>query len=319
MLRKAVAGAALLVFFSFASAQEFPARPLRLVVPFPPGGGTDLVARNISRDLAEALGQPVVVDNRPGAGGLVAWGEVAKAAPDGYTTVMIANNLRLYPLMGSKLAFDPERDLVPVAALASVPMVLVGTKKAPPGDLRALIDAAKAAPGSINYGTPGYGSPHHLAAALFATETGIALTHVPYKGTAPLLNDLLANQLEIAFLGLSSAIPHIKSGRLRAYGVAAPKRSAVAPDVATIAENGGPAFDASYWYALAVPRGTPGAIVERLSAEVLRLLARPAMRETFLKQGFEPMPAGVEDTARMLAGEVTKWKRAIVEANVRLE
>lgn len=319
MLGKAIAAVALFVLCSFALAQEFPSKALRLVVPFPPGGGTDVVARNISRELAEALGQPIVVENRPGHGGLVAWGEVAKAAPDGYTMVMIANNLRLYPLMGSKLNFDAEHDLVPVAAIASVPMVLVGTPKAPPGDVRALIAQAKASPGSINYGTPGYGSPHHLATALFATETGIVLTHVPYKGTAPVLSDLLANQLEIAFLGLSSAIPHIKSGKLRAYGVAALKRSAIAPDMPTIAENGGPKFDASYWYAIAVPKGTPGAIVDRLSAEVLRLLAPPAMHETFLKQGFEAMPAGPAEVSKMLADEVTKWKRPIVEANVRVE
>jgi tripartite-type tricarboxylate transporter receptor subunit TctC len=319
MLRKAVALIALSALCSFALAQEFPSKPLRLVVPFPPGGGTDLVARNISRDLAEVLGQPVVVENRPGAGGLVAWGEVAKAAPDGYTMVMIANNLRLYPLMGTKLSFDPERDLVPVAAIASVPMLLVGTRKAPPGDLQALINQAKAAPGSINFGTPGYGSPHHLATAFFTTETGIGLTHVPYKGTAPLLNDLLANQVEIAFLGLSSAMPHVKSGRLRAYGLAALKRSAIAPDMPTIAENGGPSFDASYWYAIAVPKGTPPAIVERLGSEVLRLLSRPAMHETFLKQGFEPMPAGGADTGRMLTDEVSKWKRPIADGQVKVE
>jgi tripartite-type tricarboxylate transporter receptor subunit TctC len=319
MLRKAVALIALSALCSFALAQEFPSKPLRLVVPFPPGGGTDLVARNISRDLAEVLGQPVVVENRPGAGGLVAWGEVAKAAPDGYTMVMIANNLRLYPLMGTKLSFDPERDLVPVAAIASVPMLLVGTRKAPPGDLQALINQAKAAPGSINFGTPGYGSPHHLATAFFTTETGIGRTHVPYKGTAPLLNDLLANQVEIAFLGLSSAMPHVKSGRLRAYGLAALKRSAIAPDMPTIAENGGPSFDASYWYAIAVPKGTPPAIVERLGSEVLRLLSRPAMHETFLKQGFEPMPAGGADTGRMLTDEVSKWKRPIADGQVKVE
>ena len=302
-----------------ALAQSWPQKPVRLVVSGVAGGSLDIPARAVAEKLRDKLGQPVIVENRPAVGGTVAVGEVAKAAPDGYTMVMIANNLRLYPLMGAKLNFDPERDLVPVAAIASVPMLLVGTRKAPPGDVRALIAQAKAAPGSINYGTPGYGSPHHLATALFTTETGIALTHVPYKGTAPVLNDLLANQLEIAFLGLSSAIPHIKSGKLRAYGVAALKRSAIAPDMPTIAENGGPKFDASYWYAIAVPKGTPSAIVERLSAEVLRLLARPAMHETFLKQGFEPMPGGAAEAAKLLSDEVTKWKRPIADANVRVE
>ncbi|HEY5899066.1 MAG TPA: tripartite tricarboxylate transporter substrate-binding protein [Burkholderiales bacterium] len=319
MLRRIVFLAAACTLSAIAFAQPYPAKPLHLVVPFPPGGGTDLVARNISRDLAAALGQPVIVENRPGGGGLVAWTETAKAVADGYTMVMIANNLRLYPLMGSKLNFDPDRDLVPVAAIASVPMVLVGSHKAPAGDLRALLAAARSAPGTINYATPGYGSPHHLATALFATETHVALTHVPYKGTAPVLNDLLADQVEIAFLGLSAAIPHIKSGKLRPYGVAALKRSAIAPDMPTIGENGGPVFDASYWYAIAVPAGTPGAVVERLSAEVLKVLARPATQEAFLKQGFEPMPAGAAEAAKLLADEVTKWKRPILEAKVRVE
>lgn len=304
---------------SLAQGQEFPAKPLRLVVPFPPGGGTDLVARNISKGLADALGQPVAVENRPGAGGLVAWGETARAAPDGHTMVVIANNLHLYTLMRAKLPFDPETDLIPVAAVASVPMLLVGSSKAPPGDLKALIAAAKAAPGTINYGTPGNGSPHHLATALFATETGTRFTHVPYKGTAPVVNDLLAGQVEIAFLGLSSALPHVKSGKLRPYGVAALKRSAVAPEMPTLAENGGPSFDASYWYAVAVPKGTPPAIVERLGTEILKVVANPAVRETLLKQGFEPMPASAAEAAKLLAGEVTKWRRPIAEAGVKLE
>ena len=153
---------------------------------------------------------------------------------------LLVKNLRLYSLMHATLAFDPVTDLVPVAATASVPMLLVGSSKAPPGDLKALLAQAKAAPGSINYGTPGNGSPHHLATALFAMETGTRFTHVPYKGTAPVVNDLLASQVEIAFLGLSSALPHVKSGRLRAYGVAAPRRSGVTPDMPTLAENGAP-------------------------------------------------------------------------------
>ena len=319
MLRKMIAMLAFGCAVAAAHAQDYPSRPLRFVVPFPPGGGTDLVARSISRGMSEAFGQPVTVENRPGAGGLVAWGEVAKAAPDGHTIVIIANNLRVYSLMRASLPFDPATDLVPVAAVASVPMLLVGSSKAPPGDLKALLGQAKAAPGSINYGTPGNGSPHHLATALFETETGTRYTHVPYKGTAPLVNDLLGGQVEIAFLGLSSALPHVKSGKLRAYGVAAPKRSAVAPEMPTLAENGGPAFDASYWYAVAVPKGTPPAIIERLSTEILKIVGVAATRDAFLKQGFEPMPAGAAETAKLLAGEVAKWARPIADANVRLE
>ena len=223
MLRKMIAMLAFGCAVAAAHAQDYPSRPLRFVVPFPPGGGTDLVARSISRGMSEAFGQPVTVENRPGAGGLVAWGEVAKAAPDGHTIVIIANNLRVYSLMRASLPFDPATDLVPVAAVASVPMLLVGSSKAPPGDLKALLGQAKAAPGSINYGTPGNGSPHHLATALFETETGTRYTHVPYKGTAPLVNDLLGGQVEIAFLGLSSALPHVKSASCAP--TASPRRS----------------------------------------------------------------------------------------------
>ena len=302
-----------------ATAQDYPNRALRLVVPFPPGGGTDLVARNVSQRLSEGLGQPVLVENRPGGGGLVAWTETSKAAPDGYTLVVIANNLRLYALMPTKLGFDPNTDLVPVATIASVPMLLVGSGKSTAADVRALLTAAKAAPGRVNYGTPGNGSPHHLAMALFAAETGTSWTHVPYKGTAPLTNDLLAEQVEVAFLGLSSALPHVKSGRLKAYGVAAPKRSGVAPDMATLAENGGPAFDASYWYAIAVPKGTPRPAMERLNAELVKSLNTPAMRDTFIRQGFEPMPSTLEGASKALADEVAKWSAPIAQGGVRFE
>ncbi len=302
-----------------ALAQDYPNRGLRLVVPFPPGGGTDLVARNVSQRLSEGLGQPVLVENRPGGGGLVAWTETAKAMPDGYTLVVIANNLRLYGLMPTKLGFDPNTDLVPVATIASVPMLLVGSGKSTATDVRGLVAAARAAPARIHYGTPGNGSPHHLAMALFASETATSWTHVPYKGTAPLTNDLLAEQVEVAFLGLSSALPHVKSGRLKAYGVAAPKRSGVAPDMATLAENGGPSFDASYWYAIAVPRGTPRAAMDRLNAELVKALNTPALRDTFMRQGFEPMPSTAEGAAKMLADEIGKWSGPIAQGGVRFE
>lgn len=317
LLKLVVSAAALLSVA--VQAEDYPTRPLKLVVPFPPGGGTDLVARNISQHLRDALGQPVVVENRPGAGGLVAWTEVSKAVPDGYTLVVIANNLRLYKLMQVKLNFDPDSDLVPVATVASVPMMLIGSRKSPAADLKELIAIAKASPGKLNYGTPGNASPHHLATALFSAETGTRFTHVAYKGTAPLMNDLLAEQIEIAFLGLSSALPHVRSGRLRAYGVASLHRSDVAPEVPTLAENGGPAFDASYWYAIAVPKGTQRPIIERLNTELVRALEMPSVRAGLIKQGFEPMPSTPEQAARKLADEIGKWSRPIAEHGIRSE
>jgi tripartite-type tricarboxylate transporter receptor subunit TctC len=300
-----------------AQAQEFPSKPIRLVVPFPPGGGTDGAARTLSQRLAEFLGQPIVIENRPGDGGLVAWGEVARATPDGHTLVVIANNLRLYPVMQITTSFDVDRDLIPVATFASVPMVLVGSAKAPRGDVKALAANAQSAPGKLNAGTVGNGSPHHLALARFAAEIGATFTYIPYKGTAPLVNELLGAQLDIAFVPLSVALPHLRSGRLHSYGVALAKRSGLAPDLATLAENNGPSFDASYWYAIAAPRGTPENVVARLNRDIGRTLELAPVRETLARQGFEPMPASVEQSAKYLADEITKWSGPIKAYGIR--
>ena len=300
-------------------AQDFHAKPIRLVIQFPPGGGADGAARALSPRLSEYLGQPVVIENRPGGGGLVAWGEVSRAAPDGYTLVVIANNLRLYPVMQIATNFDPDRDLVPVSTIVSIPMVLVGSSKAPPGGVRELAADAKSAAGKMNSGTVGNGSPHHLASARFAAEIGASFTHVPYKGTGLLVNDLLGGQIEIAFIPLSVALPHLRSGRLRSYGLAVPQRSALAPDLPTLAENGGPAFDASYWFAIAAPRGTPEAVVRRLNRDIVRTLELALIRETLSRQGFEPMPASIEQSAKYLADEIAKWSGPIKTYGIRAD
>jgi len=302
--RAAVAIALLCCAAGPALAQDFPSRPIRLVVPFPPGGGTDGATRTISARLAELLGQPIVVENRPGGGGLVAWSEVSRATPDGHTLVVIANNLRLYPVMQVATSFDPDRDLVPVATLASVPMVLAGGSKAPRSSVREFAAAAKSAPGKINSGTVGNGSPHHLASARFAAEIGATFTHVPYKGTAPLVNDLLGGQIDIAFIPLSVALR---------------RRSDLAPDLATLAESGGPAFDASYWYAIAAPRGTPDAVMRRLNRDIVRTLEMPAVRENLSRQGMEPMPGTPEQSATHLADEIAKWSGPIKAYGIRAD
>lgn len=303
-----------------AHAQAYPAKTLRLVVPFPPGGGTDGVARSIHRELGELLGQPVVIENRPGAGGLVAWSQVAKAAPDGHTLVMVANNLRLYKLMQAKLDFDPDADLVAVAPVASVPMVLVGSSNLQRlAGILELAATGRNSPAKLNYGIVGTGSPHHLAYALLSASTGARFTLISYKGTGPLMNDLLGAQIDLAFVGLSVALPHIKSGRLKSFGVAAARRSAIAAEVPTLAEGGGPGFDASYWFAIAVPRGTARTVIERLNAEITKAVALPAVRESFLRQGFEPMAAGVEQTERMFADEIAKWSRPIADYAIRAD
>ena len=271
----ACAAAILCTLGGHAQAQEYPSRALRLVVPFPPGGGTDGVARTLSQRLAEALAQPVVVENRPGGGGLVAWSETSRAAPDGYTLVVIANNLRLYPLMQITTTFDPDRDLVPVATIASVPMVLAASRKAPAGGLRELAVAARSAGGKVNSGTVGNGSPHHLASARFAAEIGATFTHIPYKGTAPLVTDLLGEQIEIAFVPLSVALPHL--------------------------------------------RATPEAVTRRLNAEIVKILDQAPMKESLARQGFEPMPASLEQSAQHLADEIAKWSGPIRTFGIRAD
>jgi tripartite-type tricarboxylate transporter receptor subunit TctC len=321
-LRRVIAALGAAALLSGASvpvmAQDYPSKPIKLVVPFPPGGGTDVAARIISQRLSESLGQPLVVENRPGAGGLLAWGEVSRAAPDGYTLVVIANNLRLYPVMQMSTSFDPDRDLVPVATMASVPMVLAGSSKSP-RSFKELAAAAKAAPGKINSGTVGNGSPHHLASARFAAEVGATFTHVPYKGTAQLVNDLLGAQIDIAFIPLSVALPHLRSGKLYSYGVALPRRSELAADLATLAENGGPGFDASYWYAIAAPRGTPEAVMRRLNREVVKTLEIPAVRENLSRQGLEVMSGSIEQSAAHLADEITTWSGPIKAYGIRAD
>lgn len=317
LLKLVIAMAALLG--GAVQAQQYPTKPVRLVVPFPPGGGTDGAARSISGGLGEALGQPVIVENRPGAGGMVAWSQVSRAAPDGYTLVMIANNLHLYRLMQAKFDFDPDASFVPVAALVSVPMVLAGSKKLAADSLRELIATGKNSPEKLNFGHPGSGGPHHLAYGRFSGETGVVFTLVPYKGTGPLMNDLIGGQIDVAFLPLSAARPHIESGRLKNYGVAAPRRSDLAPEMPTLAENGGPAFDASYWFAIAAPKGTQQPIIDRLGAEINKLIAAPSVRESLFKQGFEPMLATPEQTAKALVEEIKKWSRPIADHRIRVE
>jgi len=304
---------------ALAHAQDYPSRPVRIVVPFAAGGPNDIIARLVGQKLAEALGQQVVVDNRPGAGGNIGTDAVAKAAPDGYTLLSAGpGSLIMNPLM-AKVPYDTARDFAPVSLMASAPNVLVVHPSVPAATVRELIALARAQPGRLNYASGGTGSSAHLAPALFAAMAGIDLTHVPYKGTGPGLNDLLGGQVQLAIFGIPPLLPHIKSGRLRALAVTGKRRSSELPDVPTVDEAGVPGYEVSPWYGLLAPAGTPPPIVARLASEVTKIVRAADMREKLAAQGAEPGGGTPEEYAAVIRSETVLWTRVIREAGIKSE
>ncbi|MEP9347779.1 tripartite tricarboxylate transporter substrate binding protein [Xanthobacter sp. KR7-225] len=294
-----------------AAAQAYPAMPIHLVVGYAAGGATDSVARLLSQKLSEELGQPVVVENKPGAGATVASNYVAKAAPDGYTLFMstIANtiNTTLY----KRLAFDFERDFAPVSLVATVPNVLVVNPEVPAKTVKEFIALAKSKPGEINFGSSGSGSSVHLSGELFNMVAGVKLTHVPYKGSAPAAVDLMSGQIQAMFDNLSTALPFIKSGRLRALAVTSAERSAAAPDIPTMAEAGLPECEVLSWFALVAPAKTPKDIVDRLNAATVKALADPAVKQQFAALGADPVSSPPGALAAFITAETAKWAKVV--------
>ena len=268
-----------------AVAQPYPSRPVRLVVPFPPGGPTDIVGRTIAQQLQERWGQPVVVENRPGAGAIIGMNAVAKAAPDGYTLLLGSNSLALNKSLYSKLPFELERDFAPVILITRIPNVLVVHPSVPSNTVAELIALAKAKPGQLNFASVGTGTGPHLFAELFISQTGIQLVHVPYKGTAPAVNDLLAGQVQMLFDSLATALPNIRAGKLRALGVTSATRASAARELPTLAEAGVGGYEATGWFAIAVTGGTPADIVARLNADLGRALETTAVRDRLERLG----------------------------------
>jgi tripartite-type tricarboxylate transporter receptor subunit TctC len=303
------------------AADAWPARPLRIVVPFPPGGSTDILAREIALKLQDALGAPVVAENKPGAGGSIGATEVARAPPDGYTLLMghigtLAVNPSLYP----KLAYDPRTSFAPVALVARVPNVLVVNPDVPARDVRELIALAKAKPGELRYASGGNGSAAHLAMEYFKLQAGVDLVHVPYRGTAPAVTDVLGGQVEMIMTGVPAVIEHVKAGKLRALGVSSRMPVASMPGVPTIAAAAGlPGFEAIQWYGVVAPAGTPPAIVERLNAEINRALGTPALKARLETEGAEAAPDTPTAFGTMIASEIERWKVVVLRANMRPE
>jgi tripartite-type tricarboxylate transporter receptor subunit TctC len=308
-----------LAFASFASAQsDYPGRPIRLIVTVPPGGAADFIARLVGGKVSEALGQPVLVENRGGAGGTIAADAVAKAAPDGYT--LLQNSITTHgvgPHLYSRLPYDPVKDFAPVSGLALLPLVMAVNADLPFKSIDDVIAASKQ--GGVNFASSGNGGAPHMAAELFNSVTGARMTHVPYKGSGPAVADLIGGRVHVMFDAPPSLIAHIRAGKLRVLAAASAQRNRLLSDVPTFAELGQPKVAVSLWYGLMAPAGTPAAIVTRLNNEVSKALETPDVRDRLLAQGAEPMPGSPQAFANFMRDEMTKWAPVVKQAGVKLD
>ncbi len=322
LLAHAVAGlvAALLPAAALAQPAVYPARPVRLVVPFPAGGTTDLLARAVAQKLSEAWGQSVLVDNRPGAAGNIGAELVAKSAPDGYTLLMgTVGTHAINPSLYAKLPFDHVKDFAPVILVAGVPNVLVVNPALPAQSVAELVAYAKANPGKLNFASSGSGTSIHLSGELFRVLTGVQMTHVPYKGSAPALTDLLGGQVQLMFDNLPSSLAFIKGNRLRALAVTSTVRSTALPDVPTMVEAGVPNFAASSWFGVLAPAGTPREVVARINGEVAKWLVTPEARDKLSAQGAIAAGGSPDDFARHIGLETAKWAKVVKESGAKVE
>ncbi len=301
-------------------AQPYPSKPIRIVNAFAPGGPADLLARLVAQKLQEAWGQPVIVESKTGAAGNIGMEFVAKAPPDGYTLgVGPTGNLVVNQHIFAKLPYDPFKDFAPITLLATVENVLVVNAEVPAKTVQELVALARAKPGTLNFASPGSGSQAHLAGELLKSMTGIDIVHVAYKGTGPALNDLMGGQVTMMFSQMSSALPHVKSGKLRALGVASPRRSAAAPEVPTVAEQGLAGFEAVSWYALIAPSGTPAEIIDKLQQEVARLLQLPDVKEKLAGLGAEPVGNTPAELAARMRAESARWAQVVKAAGIKAD
>ncbi|MGZ8208881.1 MAG: Bug family tripartite tricarboxylate transporter substrate binding protein [Burkholderiales bacterium] len=303
-----------------AGEQSYPVKPVRMVIPFPPGGTTDILGRIASQKLSEALGQQVVPDNRSGASGNIGTEQVAKAPPDGYTLLTApGSTLTIHPSLYAKLGFDPLRDFAPVTILAGVPNLLVVHPSLPVRNVKELIALAKSKPDQLNYASTGAGQSTHLSMELFKNMAGVKIVHVPYKGSAPAVTDLLGGHVPMMFDNMPSALPHVKAGKLRALGVSTSKRSPTAPDVPTVAESGLPDFDVTVWFAVLAPAATPRDIVTRLNRVLVKALQGADVREKLASQGAEPIGNTSEQFTGQMKADLAKWAKVVKAANIKLD
>ncbi len=300
-----------------ALAQTYPAKPIKLVVGYPAGGAVDIVARTMGQTLSASLGQPFVIENKPGAGTNIAVKYVIDSPADGYTLMLAANALAANMSLYQPAPFDAEKDLAPIALVGRVPVVLAVNAATGPATLSKLIELAKAKPGSFNYASPGNGSTPHMAVELFQATAGISLSHVPYRGGGPAITDVIGGQLPMVAVNALEALPHVKSGRLRVLAVMSPTRSAIFPDAPTLAESGFPGFEASVWYGLVAPAATPKAVVQRLHAEVQKALQTSEVRERMAAVGGIVLPGSTEQFAALIHSDRLRYAKVVRDANIK--
>ena len=304
---------------SVAAAATFPARPVRMIVPLAPGGGSDIVARIAAAALGDAWGQSIVVDNRPGAGSVVGTALAAKALPDGHTLLVSSSSLAISPALYKELPYDLRRDFAPVTLLASQPSALAVHVSVPAASARELISLAKAQPGRLAYGSAGPGSATHLGSELFRIAGGIELLHLPYKSAGLATNALLSGEAQVLLTNMASVLPHIKGGRLRVLGVTSLKRSPLAPDVPTVAESGLPKFEYLTWYGMVVPAGTPRPVVDVIARDTSRALRAPTFLDRFTQQGLDLLVTSPADFGRFLDAELQRWDAVVRKAGIKAE
>lgn len=301
------------------AAAAYPSQPIKWVVPFPPGGAMDTMARTLGAKLAASMKQAVVIENRPGAGGAIGSGMVAKAAPDGHTMMIVSIGHAVNPSIYPKLPYDAARDFAPVSLVGIVPNLLVANPSVKANNVKELVALAKAQPGKLTYASAGNGTTVHLAAELFNAMAGADIMHVPYKGSAPAVTDLMGGQVDVMFDSLSSAKPYVDSGKLKALAVTTAKRSSAFPNVPTVAESGIPHYELSGWYAVFVPGKTPKAIVDRLNTELVKALKDPDVRARFALIGAEPVGSSPQELAATLKAETARWAGIVRERNIKAD
>jgi len=303
-----------------AVAQSYPTKPIRWIVTYPPGGPTDVVARAIGAKLTEAWGQQIIIDNRAGAGGMIGTELGARAAPDGYTLLFgTSAGMTINPALQSKLPYDPVKDFAPVSLLVINPQLLVLNPTVPANSVKELVALAKAKPGQLNYASVGQGSPNHLGMELLKALTGTNIVHVPYKGTGPAITDLLGGQVQLMFNSMPTVLPLVRSGKLRALAVGSTQRISAIADIPTVAESGVPGFENVTWYGMFAPAKTPREIVNKLHAQVVRILAEPDMAQRLSSQGAEPRSSTPDELAKFMRVEFERWAKVIKSAGVKVE
>jgi tripartite-type tricarboxylate transporter receptor subunit TctC len=297
----------------------YPARPVRIIVPSSAGGGTDIIARIITPKLSERLGQQVVVDNRPGAGSIIGNEIAAKSPPDGYTLLMAISTIAIHPSSHKKLPYDALRDFAPVTQTVSAPNILVVHPSLPVKSVKELISFARARPGQLNFGSAGTGTNPHLSMELFLSMAGLKMVHIPYKGSAPAIIDLLAGHVVVMTATMLTGIPHVRSGRLRALGITGAKRSGAVPEIPTVAETGLPGYEAVQWYGVLVPAQTPREIIARLHSELVAVLQSPDVKQKFLNDGADPIGNSPDEFGGFIRAETEKWAKVVRVAGIKPE